>query len=125
MKCGLSMTQATRSYIEELKRDIRREELRIDALGKAMDALTRDSFSTDNRKTQMHLANEVQFGTVCLLEAQDKLAEAEKRRLTVASADNEDVVRAIKAALLEHGQLTLNDMGDLLTRKKTSAEESE
>jgi len=119
------MTQATRSYIKELKGAIKREELKIDALGKAMDALTRDSFSADNRKTQMHLAFRIESDTVNLLALQDKLAEAEKRRLTVASADNEDVVRAIKAALLEHGQLTLNDMADLLTRKKTSAEESE
>lgn len=125
MKCGLSMTQATRSYIKELKGAIKREELKIDALGKAMDALTRDSFSTDNRKTQMHIAFRIEADTVNLLALQDKLAEAEKRRLTVASADSEDVVRAIKAALLEHGQLTLNDMADLLTRKKTSAEESE
>ena len=119
------MTQATRSYIKELKGAIKREELKIDALGKAMDALTRDSFSTDNRKTQMHIAFRIEADTVNLLALQDKLAEAEKRRLTVASADSEDVVRAIKAALLEHGQLTLNDMADLLTRKKTSAEESE
>jgi len=119
------MTQATRSYIKKLKGDIKREELKIDALGKAMDALTRDSFSTDNRKTQMHLAFRIESDTVNLLALQDKLAEAEKRHKAVLQADNEDVVRAIKVALLEHGQLTLNDMADLLTRKKTSAEESE
>ncbi len=125
MKCGLSMTQATQCYITELKRDIEREELKIDSLEKAMDALTRDSFTTDNRKTQMHLALLIEHDTVSLLALQDKLAEAEKRHKAVLQADNEDVVRAIKAALLEHGQLTLNDMGDLLARKKTSAEESE
>ena len=92
-----------------------------------MDALTRDSFTTDNRKTQMHLARHIELATIALLALQDKLvgAEAEKRHKAVLQADSEDVVRAIKAALLEHGQLTLNDMGDLLTRKKTSAEESE
>lgn len=90
-----------------------------------MDALTRDSFTTDNRKTQMHLALLIEHDTIALLALQDKLAEAEKRHRAVLQADSEDVVRAIKAALLEHGQLTLNDMGDLLTRKKTSAEESE
>ena len=119
------MTQATQCYITELKREIEREELKIDSLEKAMDALTRDSFTTDNRKTQMYLALLIEHDTVSLLALQDKLAEAEKRHKAVLQADNEDVVRAIKAALLEHGQLTLNDMGDLLTRKKTSAEESE
>ena len=119
------MTQATQRYITELKEAIKWEELKLDSLEKAMDALTRDSFTTDNRKTQMHLARHIELATIALLALQDKLAEAEKRHKAVLQADSEDVVRAIKAALLEHGQLTLNDMGDLLTRKKTSAEESE